>query len=163
MDVSQSAFDWRYLLGVAIPLVLLLVGALSKSLIASEILFEHFFFGLDFSLAALASLLANVVDLLKDLKDPQFPERMGYAIAFFVICFCVYFVILVIHQRAEKKYKQASDTYAAAEKSASAVDAAKQHFKSAKVSRGVWLGLVSNVIGFSLVFGFIMMKTRGTL
>jgi hypothetical protein len=128
----MSVFSNSYFFAVGVPLVFLFIGALAKKIVrATTWELKDWFLGVESTLAAMASGLINIFDLV---KAPTSLAQNGLKLAatggFLTINMMLLFVVLGVHQDWENK--------------------------PAGKAQAWWLGVFSNVVGLSLMVSFIL-------
>jgi len=156
METMLRNMDQHLWLSLAIPAAFLLITGIVKSLVRTELTWGNFYLGLDAALAALANGIVNVVDIVRNVEcgdqvataaaATARQSRTYFTAAFICIAFFVLLIVMMIHQRQES--------------AKTPVERMKNRWK-----RGIWLGLVANLIGSGmlLLFLFIYMRLKGTL
>lgn len=101
-----------YTVAVLIPTILLLSGAFAKKLVrGSSWEQKDFFFGVEFTLAAMSSALVYIFDLSKDLSKNSvtatgtatlIPVKLTVTAAFIAVTFFLLLWVLSTHQDWEK-------------------------------------------------------------
>lgn len=125
----------RYLVAVAVPLILIFCSAVAKKLVrGSRWQRTDFFLGVELSLAAMASGLTNFFELTK----PAFAgdaiisaQKTTETATFLAICFFLLLYVLSTHQDWE-------------------------HRRENPIKQIIWLGIISNSVGITLMIGFIV-------
>lgn len=130
-------FTNKYVIAIAIPLALLLAGAVLRKIVRGDgWKREDFFLGVELALSALGTAMVYVYDLTQPaaagLMDAATSERMIATTVFMIICLCLLFVVISIHQDWQKR----------------------PHNRKGQI---VWLGFVCNGVGVSLLLSFILL------
>lgn len=130
-------FNNKYIIAIAIPLALLLAGALLRKIVRGDgWKREDFFLGVELSLSALGTAMVYVYDLSRpeasNLKGASVPERLVATTSFMIICLLLLFAVLAVHQDWQK---------------------ANQN----RTGQIVWLGGVCNLVGVLLLVAFILL------
>ena len=123
--------------GLGVPTVFLLAGALAKKLVWRTGGWEaaDFYLGIEATLAAMAAGFVNIFDLVRvpsTLHQPIDGLRLAGTGGFLVVTFLLLLLLLSIHQDWENS-------------------------RANPLRQKIWLGVVSNVIGLTLMGGFIVM------
>jgi hypothetical protein len=125
----------KYIVGIAVPIILLFTGAFTKKLIrGTKLKRSDFFLGVEFALAAMTSALIYCCELGRELThkhDDNLSNHLSAGVAFLAITFVLLLVILSTHQDWEKP----------------GADRRKQFF---------YLGIISNSMGSILICAFIL-------
>ncbi len=127
-----------YLIAVGIPLVLILCGAFAKKLVrGSNWQRSDFFFGVELSLAAIASALVYIFDLTKlSLSQvsiaTSIPQKIASTALFLTLCFFLLLWILTSHQDWEQR----------------------NHNPRGQL---IWLGVIANLVGAGLLVMFVLL------
>src|SRR4051794_31114606 len=104
--MEYATFSNPKLVAILVPAILLLAGALAKKLVrASGWMWQDFYLGIEFTLAAMSSGLVYIFDLVKviakapgaDLKD-----KLSYTALFLCVTFFLFLYVLGVHQDWEK-------------------------------------------------------------
>jgi hypothetical protein len=126
-----------YLSALGVPVVLLLCGALSKKLVrGSSWIRNDFFLGVELSLTALGSGLGYIAEITRSSRITNFQEKGAVASVYCVTCFFLLFIVMSMHQDWEKRPQNIN-------------------------GQVIWLGLICNFIGISLVSSFVLL-VKGT-
>lgn len=142
-------FANKYIIAILVPILLSVCSAVAKKLVrGSPWQRTDFFFGIDLSLASLAAALVNIFDVQSSKKylellrrldkvgAENYPEiiaqKTNATACFIVVCFFLLLWIMSTHQDWEKRTQD-------------------------KVAQILWLGVVSNIVGFGLMFTFILL------
>jgi hypothetical protein len=130
----------RYFVGGIVPVILLFTGALAKKIVRSSgWQRSDFFLGIEFTLAAMTSGVVYFFELAKDFSPggplsgdaATLSLRLTTAASFVAASVVLLLIVLSIHQDNERP----------------GVNANRQF---------IYLGLLSNVIGFALLSAFIL-------
>jgi len=132
-------------LGLMIPVVFFAFTGLVKSIVKKEWLWSNFYLGIDIALAALANGIVNIVDSAHQMESASGPSigaiygnHMYYTTLCILAAVGALFGTMVVHQRFE-------------------IDDPEGNYR---VQRGIWLGVVGNLLGGSVLAMFIYMKLR---
>jgi hypothetical protein len=141
--------DRHLLLTLSIPALFLLVTGGIRSLVRGKVTWANFYLGLDLSLAALANGFVNVADVLHDIEKLEITDaiaesRIIYTLIFIILSGAVLLVVMLIHQRWEGI---GLDVWGV------------KHRRS----RGLMLGVLSNILGLTTLLGFIWFRLKGVL
>ena len=121
-----------YLIAIGIPLILILSGALSKKLVrGSSWIKTDFFLGVELSLASMGSALVFIYEISKTTNAEFIQSKALISGIFTITCFFLLLWVMAVHQDWEKKPQN---------------------------PRGqlLWLGGFCNLIGISLMAGFVL-------
>ncbi|HEV2711414.1 MAG TPA: hypothetical protein VGU67_14455 [Edaphobacter sp.] len=135
-------------LGLLIPVIFFGFTGLVKSLIKKELLWSNFYLGTDIALAALANGIVNMVDgahqvehaLPGSVMAAQFGNSMFYTAVCILAAVGALFGVMALHQRFDVLLEGEEG--------------------NSPWVRGIWLGVVSNLLGASVLTMFIYMKLR---
>src|SRR3972149_2742648 len=123
---------------LAIPMILLFCGSLAKKLVrGSNWLRKDFYMGVEFTLAALSSALLYIFDIARDLaqgiQSPSVPLdiKLAATASFISVTLFLLLFLLSIHQEWEWR-------------------------ESERRGQIVWLCIVSNLIGATLIASFVL-------
>lgn len=133
-------------LGLFIPVVFFGFTGLVKSIVQKEWLWSNFYLGIDIALAALANGIVNIVDGAHQAETSgggELGNHMYYTALCLVAAVGALFSAMALHQRFEVADQQADGVTG-----------------NRRLKRGIWLGVVSNLIGGSVLAMFIYMKLR---
>ncbi|HEY3744257.1 MAG TPA: hypothetical protein VGL53_30650 [Bryobacteraceae bacterium] len=138
--MEYATFSNPKLVAILVPAILLLAGALAKKLVrASGWMWQDFYLGIEFTLAALSSGLVYIFDLVKVIatKAPgaDVRDKLSYTALFLCVTFFLFLYVLGVHQDWEK-----------------APDATPKRIR---------LGFVANFVGGGLLAAFILL-IKGT-
>ena len=141
--------DRHLTLTLAIPAVFLFVTGGIRSLVLGKVTWANFYLGLDLSLAALANGLVNIADIMHDIEKAEITnaiasDRIIYTLIFIILSGGVLLVVMLIHQRWEGI---GLDVWGV------------KH----RYSRGLMLGVLSNLLGLATLLGFIWFRLKGVL
>lgn len=123
---------FNYIAPLAVPIAFLLIGAFAKKLVrGSGWLASDFYLGVELTLAALASSLVFLLELSSQSSLQSIQEKALVSAFYIITNFFLLFYVMTIHQ----DWKQRPHNLRG------------QHF---------WMGGVSNLIGASLLAGFVI-------
>jgi hypothetical protein len=130
--------------GLLIPALFFFFTGLVKSLIRKEVVWSNFYLGIDIALAGLANGIVNIVDEVHQAETSQIAkielgEHMFYTSMYMMAAIDALLVVMTLHQKFEIMDSNISNQ---------------------RVLRGIWLGVVSNLLGGALLGFFIFMKLR---
>lgn len=132
----QHALNNRFVLGIGVPLVLLLTGALTKKLVrATPFKKSDFFLGIEFTLGALTSALTYCCEITKESFTGNNSDQLAKIAAigaFLVFNLILLLIVLGIHQEWEKPGVNSRSQF-------------------------IHLGLFSNFLGTILILAFILL------
>jgi hypothetical protein len=131
-------------LGLFIPVAFFGFTGAVKSIVQKEWLWSNFYLGIDIALAALANGIVNIVDGVHQTDSlPTMPYEFGTHMYYTSMCILAavgaLFGAMALHQR---------------------FDATPDDSGNLRLRRGIWLGIVGNLIGGSVLAMFIYMKLR---
>lgn len=138
--MNIGATGVRFLLSLAVPVALLVIGGLGRTLIISELRWSNFYLGTDFALAGIAAGLLNFLEVTD--VSPKIYWTVGYV----VITIGIYMVVLCMHQNIEKRQLNAQS------------EAARRRQRA-----GTGMGFLANFIGLAPSFLFAWFKLKGSL
>jgi len=134
---------YRYFTAFSIPIVLILVSALTRKIVRKTgFTWEYFYLGVDLTLAAFAAAAINVADLLeveRHAGDPPFNDIGVTATIYIIACFLLFVFQIAFHQDWSDRPG------------------------SAKWKQILVLGIASNAVGAALLGFFVLLKLRGKL
>ncbi len=142
--------DRHVLLALFIPAAFLGLTGLIKSLVKGKLLWSNFYLGIDITLTGLANGIVNIVDISHDIEQHPmiqgiaFSERVLNNAVFLLLAISSLFVVMLIHQRWEQA-KKARVTV------------------PIRLTRAIWLGGISTIIGCGVLLTFIIYRLRGQL
>lgn len=115
--------------GLGIPLIFLIAGAIGKKLVrGAGWRLEDFFLGTELTLAAMSASLIHIFDLLETAAgSPKTALAAGHV----AISFCLFLIVLSLHQDFSVHTNRRNQLF--------------------------WLAGVSNLIGFALMFLFVLL------
>jgi hypothetical protein len=133
-------------LGLLIPVVFFGFTGLVKSIVKKEWLWSNFYLGIDIALAALANGIVNIVDGVHQAESTpsisaDFGNQMFYTAMCIVVAIGSLFGVMALHQRFE-------------------VLADNPEIKRDRIKRGIWLGIIGNLLGGSVLAMYIYLKLR---
>jgi uncharacterized membrane protein YidH (DUF202 family) len=128
--------------GLLIPVGFLGFAGMAKSLVRSCWTWANFYLGIDLSLAALANGIVNIVDVVHQAESGSTPmvellSKVNNSALCVFIAIGALFGTMAFHQRFE------------------ILDGDQSNHR---LRRGILLGLVSNLLGASVLAAFIVMK-----
>ncbi|MBZ5645061.1 MAG: hypothetical protein LAO19_20055 [Acidobacteriia bacterium] len=132
---------YRYFTAFSIPVVLILISALTKKIVRKTgFEWEHFFLGVDLTLAAFAAAAVNVADLLEiDPKSIPQPNIGVTATIYIISCFLLFVLQVAFHQDWSDR-------------------PGSTQWKQILV-----LGIASNAVGAALLGFFVLLKMKGKI
>lgn len=123
-----------FFVGVGVPFILLVLGAVSRKLVRGKPWEKKdFYLGIQFTFAALSSALLYTFDIAKRLSSnapPKTSEQLIASVTFIVVTFFFLVLLLAIHQDWESR------------------DGESGQF--------LRLGIISNLTGSGLLFSFVV-------
>ena len=137
MNITDAST--RFLLSLLVPFLLLMIGVLGKRLIAAQFRWRDFYLGPDFSLAAFAAGLLNLLELLNAKEGADLSGKLVGTMIYQTVTFGIYMLVLVMHQNIEKR-----DT-------------------NRRMMAAIVMGLSANFIGLVPNFAFAWLKLKGWL
>ena len=127
----QHLLSNQYVVGLGVPIFLLFTGAFTKKLVrATAWEKSDFFLGVEFTLAAMTSALIYFCENAKEASLTS--DKLLATAAFLAITFGCFLFVLATHQQWEKPNVN-------------------------KKSQFIQLGIISNLVGFTLICAFIFM------
>lgn len=132
--------------GLMIPVAFLGFTGLVKSIVKKEMLWSNFYLGIDIALAALANAVVNIVDgahqiEMHTVSPSDIASQMLYTSLCILASIGVLLGAMALHQRFEE-------------------EADREGLDKNRLKRGIWLGIVGNLMGGSVLAMFIYMKLR---
>jgi hypothetical protein len=132
---------YRYITAFGIPLILILVSALTRKIVRkTRFIWDDFYLGVDLTLAAFSAAAVNVVDLLESTDSATAPPHVGETATLYIVACFVLFVLQVAF------FQDWSDR--------PAVDKRKQI---------LLLAVASNIVGIALLGFFVLEKMKGNI
>ena len=135
---------YRYLTAFAIPLILILVSAVTRKIVRKTgFLWGDFYLGVDLSLAAFSAAAVNVIDLMESDSNvsASLPHtHVGETATLYIIACFVLFVLQVAFSQDWGNRPE--------------IDKGKQI---------LILGIASNAVGAALLGFFVALKMKGKL
>lgn len=129
-------------LGLLVPVVFFVFTGMVKSIVKKDWIWSNFYLGIDIALAALANGIVNILDDAHQMEgmsklpaaSTDFGNQMFYTSLCILAAVGALFGAMVVHQRYEED---------------------NQRWK-----RGIWLGVIGNLLGGAVLGMFIFMKLR---
>ncbi len=127
-----------YLIALGIPIILLFSGAFAKKLVrGTSWQRSDFYLGVELALAAMASALVFVFDLVQLDKNNNLPnefvaQKMAGNASFLALCFFLLLWTLTTHQDWEKRSQNPKGQL-------------------------IWLGIIANLVGAGLLATFVLL------
>lgn len=131
---------YRYFTAFSIPIVLILISALTKKIVRkTDFRWEYFYLGVDLTLAAFAAASVNMTDLLETNRTANFPDVGTSATIYIIACFLLFVLQVAFHQ--DWSDRPGSDPW----------------------KQILVLGIASNLVGAALLGSFVLLKMKGKI
>lgn len=138
----------RFLLSLAVPFVLLVIGGLGKHLVASEFRWSNFYLGQDFALSGISLGLLNFLEMLDAKEIKEVGGAVLWTVGYLTITIGIYMLVLILHQNIEKRQSNREGKPTAERK---------------QMGAGIGMGFLANFFGLIPSFLFAWLKLKGWL
>jgi uncharacterized membrane protein HdeD (DUF308 family) len=142
---SSSNMEKHLICGLLIPPGLLVFTGLVITAVRKKFVWSSFYLGLELVLAGLADGLINFVERLHSVDDRpymvngSFVSMLIWYLVFAILAVGTLFIVIVINQRWEEFLPH-------------------DQYDELKLKRGVWLGVIANLLGIVVLGAFIYMR-----